>query len=155
MSASLASSSLIAKKLGPVNIAFYASPQYAARREPPKRPQDLHDHDTIGFFPGKTNVLSITSPKGTAKLEIRGRVSGNDFFFVREAIVAGLGVGPLPWFVARPELDAGRVVRVLPDHQMTLGTMYVVYAQAKPLPPKVRALTSHLREHVPRLLDPA
>jgi DNA-binding transcriptional LysR family regulator len=136
MSASLPSSSLIAKKLGPVNIAFYASPQYAARRELPKRLQDIHDHDTIGFFPGDANVFSITSPKGTAKVVLRPRVSGNDFFFVREAIVAGLGV-----------------VRVFPDHQTMLGTLYVVYPQAKPLPPKVRAFTSHLREHAPRLLD--
>src|SRR6187399_2101249 len=35
MSASLPSSSLIAKKLGLVNTAFYASSQYAARRELP------------------------------------------------------------------------------------------------------------------------
>jgi DNA-binding transcriptional LysR family regulator len=152
MSASLPSSSLIAKKLGPVNIAFYASPQYAARRELPKRPQDLHDHDTVGFFPGDQNVFSITSPKGPAKLELRPRLSGNDFFFVREAVAAGLGIGPLPWFVARHELAAGRAVRVLPDHQMTLGTLYVVYPQASPLPPKVRVFTSHLREHVPPLL---
>ena len=156
MTASLPSSSLIAKKLGPVSIALYASPQYAAQRELPKRLQDLHDHDTIGFFPGDTNVFSITSPKGTAKLELRPRVSGNDFFFVREAIDAGLGVGTLPWFVARHELAAGRVVRVLADHQvMPLGMLYLVYPQANPLPPKVRAFTSHLREHVPRLLGPA
>jgi DNA-binding transcriptional LysR family regulator len=155
MSTALPSSSLIAKKLGPVNIAFYASPQYAARQALPKRPQDLHDHDIIGFLPGKTNVVSIMSPKGPAKLELRTRVSGNDFFFVREAIVAGLGVGVLPWFGARDELAAGRAVRVLPDHQMTLGTLYVVYPQAKPLPPQVRAFASHLREHVPRLLSPA
>jgi DNA-binding transcriptional LysR family regulator len=153
--ASLPSSSLIANKLGPVNIAFYASPQYAARRELPRRLQDLHDHDTIGFFPGDTNAFSITGPKGTAKLEIRALVSGNDVLFVREAVVAGLGIGPLPWFVARHELAAGRVVRVLPDHRMTLGTLYVIYPPAKPLPPKVRAFTSHLREHVPRLLGPA
>jgi DNA-binding transcriptional LysR family regulator len=155
MSASLPSSSLIAKKLGPVNIAFYTSPQYAARRELPKRLQDIHDHDTIGFFPGDTHVFSVASPKGTAKLELRARVSGNDFFFVREAIVAGLGVGPLPWFVAKHELAAGRAVRVLPEHHMTMGTLYVVYPQANPLPPKVRAFTSHLREHVPHLLGAA
>lgn len=152
MTASLPSSALIARKLGPVNIAFYASPHYAARRELPRRAQDLHDHDTIGFFPGEKNVFSITSPRGTTKLEMRPRVSGNDFFFVREAILSGLGIGPLPWFVASHELAAGRVVRVLPDHQMTMGTMYVVYPPAKPLPPKVRAFASHLREHVPRLL---
>ena len=155
MSASLPSSSLIAKKLGPVNTAFYASPQYAARRELPKRPQDLHDHDIIGFFPGNANVFSITSPKGTGEAGAPSAREWERFLFVREAIVAGLGVGPLPWFVARHELAAGRAVRVLPDHQMTLGTLYVVYPQAKPLPPKVRAFTSHLREHVPRLLGPA
>ena len=155
VSASLPSSSLVAKKLGPVNIAFYASPQYAARRELPKRLQDLDDHDTIGFYPGDTNKFSITSPKGNAKLVMRPRLSGNDFFFVREAIALGLGVGPLPSFVARPELAVGRVVRVLPDHQMTMGTLYVVHPQAKPLPPKVLAFTSYLREHVPHLLGPA
>jgi DNA-binding transcriptional LysR family regulator len=155
MAASLPSSSLVARRLGPVNIAFYASPNYAARRELPKRLRDLHEHDTVGFFPGDANVFSITTPKGTAKLELRPNVSGNDFFFVREAIVAGLGVGMLPWFAARHELAAGRVVRVLPDHQMALGTLYVVHPPAKPLPPKVRAFTSHLLEHVPRLLAPA
>lgn len=155
MSASLPSSSLVAKKLGPMNIAFYASPAYAARRELPKRLEDIHDHDTIGFFPGEKNVLSITSPKGTAKLELRPRVSGNDFFFAREAIALGLGIGPLPWFVAQQEIAAGRAVRVLPDHQMKLGMLYVVYPQADPLPAKVRAFTAHLREHVPRLLGPA
>jgi hypothetical protein len=44
---------------------------------------------------------------------------------------------------------------VLPDDKMTLGATYAVNPQAKPLQPKVRAFTSHLREHVPRLLDPA
>jgi DNA-binding transcriptional LysR family regulator len=154
MSASLPSSSLVAKKLGPINIAFYASPSYAARRELPKRLRDLDDHDTVGFFPGDTHVFSVTGPRGTTKLTLRPRLSGDDFFFVREAIAAGLGVGTLPWFVARHELAAGRAVRVLPDHRMTLGTLYVVYPQAKPLPPKVRAFTSHMQEHVPRLLDP-
>jgi DNA-binding transcriptional LysR family regulator len=51
-------------------------------------------------------------------------VSGNDFFFVREAIAAGLGVGPLPSFIATHEVAAGRAGRV----------------------------PAHLREHVPRIL---
>ena len=50
------------------------------------------------------------------------------------------------------EVATGRAVRVLPDHQMTLGTLYVVYPPASPLPAKVRAFTSHLRGHVPRML---
>ena len=54
----------------------------------------------------------------------------------------------------RNEVAAGRVLRVPSDHQMTLGTLYVVDPQANPLPLKVRAFSSHLREHVPRIFLP-
>ncbi|HEY4179509.1 MAG TPA: LysR family transcriptional regulator [Kofleriaceae bacterium] len=152
MRASLPSSSLIAKKLGPANLGLYASPNYAARRELPKRPHDLLEHDAVLFFPGETNQIALTGPKGSVKLTLRGRVSGNDFFFCRAAIDASLGIGMLPWFMARPELEAGRMVRVLPDYIVTLGSMFVMYPPAKPLSPKVEAFTSYLRAHVPRLL---
>jgi DNA-binding transcriptional LysR family regulator len=153
MRKSMPSSSLIAKKLGPVNLAFYASPQYAARRELPKHPQDLRDHDTVIFYPGESNELSVTGPNGIAKVTIPGRLSGNDFFFVREAIALGLGIGVMPCFMASRELAAGGVVRALPDYQVAMGTLHVVYSPAKPLSPKVAAFTSYLRAHAPRLLD--
>jgi DNA-binding transcriptional LysR family regulator len=46
---------------------------------------------------------------------VNGRACGNEFFFVREAIASGLGIGPLPWFLARHEVAAGRITRVLPE----------------------------------------
>ncbi|MDP9149248.1 MAG: LysR substrate-binding domain-containing protein [Myxococcota bacterium] len=61
----------------------------------------------------------------------------------------------MPWFIASHEVAAGRVVRVLPEYQAVQGAMYLVYPPAKPLPPKVAALTAYLREHAPRLLSPA
>ena len=147
-------SALIAKKLGPLNIGLYAGTQYAARRELPKQPRDLLEHDNVVFFPGDANTYDMKGPKGAVKLKVPGRVSGDDFFFVREAVVAGIGIGPMPWFMASHEVAAGRVVRVLPDYQAMLGAMYLVYPPAKPLPPKVAAFTAYLREHAPRLLGP-
>jgi DNA-binding transcriptional LysR family regulator len=148
----LPSSALIAKKLGPVNIGLYAGTQYAARRQLPREPRELLEHDNVVFFPGDANTYDMKGPKGTARLKVPGRVSGDDFFFVREAVVAGLGIGLMPWFMASHEVAAGRVVRVLPDYQAALGSMYLVYPPAKPLPPKVAAFTAYLREHAPRLL---
>src|SRR3954469_3546316 len=155
LKAALPSSALIAKKLGPVNIGLYAGTQYAARRQLPKQPRDLLEHDNVVFFPGDANIYDMKGPKGTAKLKVPGRVSGDDFFFVREAVVAGLGIGAMPWFMASHEVAAGGVVRVLPDYQAVLGAMYLMYPPAKPLPPKVAAFTAYLREHAPRLLGPA
>jgi DNA-binding transcriptional LysR family regulator len=151
----LPSSALIAKKLGPLNIGLYAGTQYAARRQLPREPRDLLEHDNVVFFPGDANTYDMKGPKGTAKLKVPGRVSGDDFFFVREAVVAGIGIGAMPWFMASHEVAAGRVVRVLPDYHAVLGALYLVYPPAKPLPPKVAAFTAYLREHVPRLLGPA
>lgn len=152
MKSSLPSSSLIAKKLGPLNVGLYASTQYAARRELPKQPHDLLEHDNVVFFPGGAFEYDMRGPKGVTKLKVPARVSGDDFFFIREAVVAGVGIGPMPWFMASHELTAGRVVRVLPDYLAMGGSMYLVHPPAKPLPPKLAAFTTYVREHAPRLL---
>jgi DNA-binding transcriptional LysR family regulator len=143
-------SALIARRLMRMNLALYAGTAYAARRELPKHPGDLAKHDSVVFYPGG-NSLSLEGPKGIVKVAVAGRAAGNDFFFLREAIAAGVGIGPLPWFLANDELLAGRIVRVLPDHRAAGGTAYMVYPPAKPLPPKLEKFCAHLAEHVPRL----
>jgi DNA-binding transcriptional LysR family regulator len=150
-SASLPASALIAKRLGPNSIALYASTQYAARRGLPKHPDDLQEHDNV-VFPAGSNEYLLRGPKGITKVVVTGRVSGDDFFFVREAVAAGLGIGPMPTFMGNQELVAGRVVRVLPDYQSALGSIYVMYPPAKPLPAKVTAFAAYLREHAAPLL---
>ncbi len=152
VSARLPSSALVAKKLGPNNIALYASSQYAARRELPKRPEDLVEHDNVVFFSGGANEYHLKGPKRSVKVKVTGRVSGDDFFFVREAVAAGLGIGAMPCFMATQELADGRFVRVLPEYQYALGAMYVMYPPARPLPAKVTAFTAYLRENAPRFL---
>jgi DNA-binding transcriptional LysR family regulator len=86
------------------------------------------------------------------KVAIQGRTSGNDLFFLREAIAAGVGISALPWFLASPELAAGRMTRVLPDHTAIGGATYLVYPPAKPLSPKLVAFCNYLFEHGPRLM---
>jgi DNA-binding transcriptional LysR family regulator len=143
-------STLIARKLMRMNLALYAGTAYAARRDLPKHPADLAKHDSVAFYPGG-NSLALEGPKGIVKVAVAGRAAGNDFFFLREAIAAGVGIGPLPWFLANDELLAGRIVRVLPDYRAAGGTAYMVYPPAKPLSPKLVKFCAHLFEHVPRL----
>jgi len=154
MQASLPPSSLIAKKLGAVHVALYAGTQYAARRELPKQPSDLVAHDHVVHSAGDTFEYRMKGPKGVVKIKIQSRVCGDDFFFIREAVVAGVGIGALPWFMANPELAAGRIVRVLPDYVAATGTLYIVYPPAKPVPAKITAFITCLQEQAPRLLGP-
>jgi DNA-binding transcriptional LysR family regulator len=143
-------SALIARKLARMNLALYAATSYAARRDLPRHPEELLKHDNVVFYPGG-NVLALEGPKGNVKVTVPQRAAANDFFFLREAIAAGVGIGPLPWFLARHELEAGRITRVLPDYRASGGTAYLVYPPAKPLQPKLVHFCAHLLEHVPRL----
>jgi DNA-binding transcriptional LysR family regulator len=150
----LPSSTLVAKKLTRMNLALYAGTTYAAGRDLPKYPSDLLKHDHVVFYPGGGS-LALEGAKGLVKVPVQGRAASNDFFFLREAIAAGVGIGPLPWFLARPELAAGRIRRVLPDYGVAGGTAYLVHPPTKPVPPKLVKFCAHLLEHVPRLAAPA
>lgn len=149
----LASSSLVARKIGRLDLGLYAGSAYVATRGAPKRPDDLvaHDHVVLMGREGRA-VLALEGPRGNVRVPVRGRTSANDFFFMREAIAAGAGVGPLPWFVAHGELASGRLVRVLPDHRLAGTTVFLVHAPLRPLPRKIEVFRSYLLEHAPRLL---
>jgi DNA-binding transcriptional LysR family regulator len=150
---SLAPSTLVAKKLARLDLGLYAGLGYLARREIPRRPEDLAQHEHVIFRGhGGKGVLALEGPKGIVNVAVEGRASGNDFFFLREVIASGVGIGPLPWFVANAELALGRLVRVLPDHRLAGNTAFIVHAPARPLSPKLDVFRSFLLEHAPRLL---
>lgn len=150
---SLASSSLVAKKLARLDLGLYASPAYVARQGAPKRPSDLRHHDHVLLFGRQGRAtLALEGPRETTNVEVSGPIAGNDFFFIRESIASGAGIGSLPWFVARSEIESGRLVRVLPDYQHAGTTAFVVHAPLRPLPAKTKAFRDYLLEHAPRLL---
>jgi DNA-binding transcriptional LysR family regulator len=67
--------------------------------------------------------------------------------FVGNAVVAGIGLGLLPTFLARDHIAAGTVVRVLPRVSVIAGSLYLVYPPTRQLPRKVSALRDFLVEH--------
>jgi DNA-binding transcriptional LysR family regulator len=150
---SLPSSTLIARKLARLELGLYAGATYLARRSAPKRADDLLEHEHV-LFNGREgrSVLVLEDARGTQRLSVKGRVVSNDFFFVREAILSGAGIGPLPWFVAESELAAGRLIRVLPDQRLAGSTAYLVHPPLKAAGAKLDMFRSFLFEKAPRLL---
>ncbi|MCC7540997.1 MAG: LysR family transcriptional regulator [Deltaproteobacteria bacterium] len=145
------STSLVARKLAPVEMRLFASPTYVARRGLPRDPDDLAFHDCVmPAFPN--DRLTLTSERHSKTVVVAARLTGNDFLFIREAIVAGGGIGPLAWSAARDELEAGRLVRVLPDWCFRGGFLYLVYPPARPLAPKLAAFRDIVLAHAARLL---
>lgn len=134
----LKDSSLVARKILPVELGLFAAPAYLAAHTSPRSVGDLAKHDVVLFHaPGtRADMLGLRESVDMAKVRL---VSG-DFTFTRAMLVAGAGIGPLPCFHARRHVDEGSLVRVLPDWSRTTGGIYVVYPSAKHTPKKVTLL---------------
>jgi DNA-binding transcriptional LysR family regulator len=132
----LRDSAMAAKPLASVEMGYYASPSYIARRGNPRTVAD-EDHDWVMMrFARRTAAM----PRGT-----HARVVGDDFFFIREVIRAGVGVGMLPSFLAEPAVLRGDMVRVLPAfRQRSQGKLVVLYPSARRVPRKVTAFRDYL-----------
>ena len=77
------------------------------------------------------------------------RMSCSDFGAIREAAVAGLGIGLLPDHSCREHLEAGHLVRVFPEWSGHEGIVHLVFTTRRGLPPAVRSFIDHLAATFP------
>lgn len=150
----LAESSLVARLVGVIEVDLYASVAYVQARGVPQSLEDLESHDCILFRPdnGRTE-WALTGPDGVVRVRAQGRVGGDDFSFVRAAVLAGGGIGLLPRLVAHADVTAGRLVRVLGDYEMREASLYVVYPSLRNVPPKVAAFRDFVVDAYARKKD--
>ncbi len=140
----LKDSSLTARKLCPLDMQLYASPTYLGRRTPPRTPRDLEGHDWVRMR--NAQALSLEGPGGTATVEMRARVVGDDMSFVRSSVVAGAGIAVLPVFLADTQVAAGALVRVLPRWNVHSSDVWLVSPAGRRQPRKVTAFVDFLLE---------
>jgi DNA-binding transcriptional LysR family regulator len=74
----------------------------------------------------------------------RGRLRFSNGEACRAAAEAGLGLAYLPAFVAGPAIAAGRVRRLLADHEPPPLLLSALYPHSRHLAPKVRVLVDFL-----------
>jgi len=140
--------SMVARELTSGNIQLFASPGYLARRPAPRAPSELAGHTLVLFRPKEGRATwTLVGPGGeTAKVEAEGRIGGNEFAFIRAALRAGAGVGQLPHFVGAVDVAEGKLVRVLPEWEMPVSPIWLVYPAAKHIPRRVKAFRDFLLE---------
>ena len=134
-------SSLVARRLSALELGLYAAPAYVARRPPIRTPGDTAAHDWV-WFRGTPAGPPFPRP------ERRARVSGDEMLFVYRAVVAGIGVGLLPSFLATPDVSAGRLVRLIPRYALSTGALYFVHAAGAKPPRKVLAFRDYVAEYI-------
>ncbi len=147
----LVSSSMIAHRIIEMRYLLCASPAYLERRGAPGRPEDIIEHDCIHWRgAAESGAWDFTKDGARVSVPISGRLLINNFAAEQEAAVRGLGLAILPLLNVRGDIEAGRLVPVLPDCEVYRGILSLVRPSLPFEPPKLRAfidfITAALRE---------
>jgi DNA-binding transcriptional LysR family regulator len=134
----LRDSSLISRRVNRLEPWLFASPAYLDARGTPTAVEQLAEHDCVLFRPRRGHVeWRLSGPEGTIGVTVRGPVAGDDFTFLREAVLGGAGVGLLPALHCEQDLARGRLVRLLSPYTGPPAPLHVVWPAARHVPKRV------------------
>ncbi len=142
----LPDSSLIAKKLCPVAPRIVASPGYLARHGRPSHPAELDSHHCLGYaYRQRRDVWQFSNAAGAEEsVTPAGPLRVTNVDALIPTILAGLGIGELPEFIAEEYLADGRMELLLSDWTLPRGALYFVTPSARARPAKTEVLADFL-----------
>jgi DNA-binding transcriptional LysR family regulator len=149
----LQDSTLVAKRIGVVCWALFASPDYLRKAPPLTRPEGLCKHNCLQFAPLGKDHWSLAAGKRSVVVPMAGQVLVNDFGVIRTMALAGEGIALLPTYVARAETDGGRLVRLLSEWRARADPVHLVYPRQRFVPPKLRVFVDQAAQELKRWLD--
>jgi DNA-binding transcriptional LysR family regulator len=134
----LADSGLVARPLKPYGMVICAAPAYLQRMGTPQHPDDLVDHQCLGFTPwsrrgGWTLGRTDTPPRGWPV----SRFQSNNGLALRMAALEGFGIVMQSSVMLGGDVAAGRLVEILHEHLPPPHPMHLVYPKDRQPVPKL------------------
>ena len=129
-----------------------ATPAFVAAHGEPRTPDEIPGFPTLSQAdrPGIDRWTLINSAGERAEVAHEPRLSASAFPIIREAVLAGLGISLLPEWTARERIDAGDLVRILPDWELPEGLLHLVFTSRRGQLPGVRAMIDFAAEVLKR-----
>lgn len=143
----LEDSSLIARPLTPYKLIACTSPSYLAQHGEPETPEDLLHHDCLAYMNGRSAMpcrWAFTKNSSTHEVKINGRLRSDNWKALLHAATEGFGITLGPADVLVPEINAGRLVQVLPDYMGPSRPMHVLYPSHRKPTAKIRSFIEAL-----------
>ncbi len=137
----------VARSVAKIALVVVGTPKLVANKGMPTTPQDLlrlpttalTDHNTGRIWPWFFAGNQVIVPAAPSFIT-------DDPEAEFSAMLAGLGYGQLPMFMAGPHLRSGRLVSVLDDFQPAPWDLYVYRPQRGPVPARIRLVYDHIVE---------
>ncbi len=143
----------VALDLAPVSWQLCAAPRYLADQPPIRQAADLEAHDFVSPPVSSGRLRLRVKERGkTTAITVRPRLQSEDFCFLLDGLLAGIGIGLLPAYIVASGLAEGRLVAVLPGAQINNAgeRLYLMTTRSTYPPPAQRLLVAFLTERLRR-----
>jgi len=143
----LADSALVARRIAGLQVGVYTSPSYIARAGMPERPNHLARHEAVLLEVHTPFAPQVTVERGgrTFGVPLMGRIVANSLGTVHRLTVEGAGMAVLLAHMAKPDVEAGRLVRLLPGWSSPGLEVHSVAPARRLLPMRTRLFLEALR----------
>lgn len=140
----LSGSTLLARKLASNPRSLVAAKTYLEKHGEPHSVSDLANHNCI--FQGGTRQWGFDTGDGKIEtIKATGNFDCNHGEAIRDAIVAGLGIGLRSDWSIRHELETGTLVRILPDYKIhPQWSIWAVRPPSPTMPARVRVFLAFI-----------
>lgn len=110
-------------------IVTVASPDYLAKRQPPKTPRDLRIHNCIRFRLQDDTIAKWDFEKGSKKLtlSVDGSLIVDNLDLMLRGALDGIGIGYVIEPYVTPYINDGRLIPMLEDWSSHFSGWYIYY----------------------------
>lgn len=123
-----------------------ASPRYIEQWGYPQHPNDLHRHICLHYGYLSSRQYWKFNQQGTEySIPIQGKLCSNNGDVLRQAALQGVGIALLPSFIVGQDIQAHRLLSLLPDYTLPLLSVMVLYPINRHLSTKVQVFTEYLQ----------
>ncbi len=149
----LQDSTWAARRLGGMQQWLCAAPAWVAAHGQPQHPDALLSHSWLGLArEGSGLVVNLHSPTGEPRaLRVEPRIASNNQLSIQQLCEAGLGLALMGSMDVQEALQAGRLVRLLPDWSFGTLAIWAVTPQRDAQPAKVRMAIAALHRYFQQL----
>jgi len=143
---------LMGRRLLRIDHMLCATREYLAVNGTPKHPHDLKNHSCIylGEESGDSR-WKFRKHNQIVSVNVRGRYAANHTGVRLDAVLHHIGIGSLPYFIARHALEQGSIVQVLKDWTFKTnycGDAWILYPPTRHLPLKLSAFINFLAKRL-------
>lgn len=144
---SLPDSSLVAVRIGSIDLVFCAAPSYLSKHGEPHTPEELKQHHCLHY-----SLLSMRDEWGflfddpAEAAGLNSAVSANNAEALKECAIGGMGITLLPHFVVEDALKDGRLRQIMAAYSPPSSGLFAVRPSRRYVPARVRLFIDFLRE---------